>query len=180
MKTIPVSLLAAGFLWPTACLAESKFIPEKPVLENQTARRAPRKPFTEVWKETDVDANGSISAEEFAALPRIQKLPKGKHEPIFKRLDKDADGKLNHAELSDLGKRKPSFPIKRLWELDADKNEKISLEEFQSGSISKKLPPEKLITVFKKLDTDGDGVITKNDRPVLRQRTKPKLPNDPR
>ena len=55
--------------------------------------------------------------------------------------------------------------MKRLWELDIDKSGGVSLEEFKQGQIFKKLSPEKVAELFKRLDTDGDGVITPKDRP---------------
>jgi Ca2+-binding EF-hand superfamily protein len=105
---------------------------------------------------------------------------------MFKRLDKNSDARLSLEELSELGKRQPGFPMKRLWELDADKSESISFEEFKTGPISQKLPLEKQQEVFKKLDTDGDGLITKKDRPNPPKRpeekprpNRPKAPNEP-
>jgi hypothetical protein len=53
----------------------------------------------------------------------------------------------------------------RLWELDTDKSGGVSFEEFKGGRFFMKLPPEKQEAVFKRLDTDKDGVITPKDRP---------------
>ncbi len=165
MKTIPVFLLFVGMLLPAICLAESMDHPAKPIAEKKGAPRGPRKPFAETWKAADLNGDNRISIQEFPSLPRMQNLSEEKREAIFKRLDKNTDTQLSLEELSELGKRQPGFSMKRLWELDADKSESISFEEFKTGPISQKLPIEKQQEVFKKLDTDDDGLITKKDRP---------------
>jgi Ca2+-binding EF-hand superfamily protein len=165
MKTIPVFLLVAGMLFPATCLAESADTSDKPTAEKKGGPRGPRKPFAETWKAADLDGDNRISIQEFPSLPRMQNLSEEKREAIFKRLDKNTDTQLSLEELSELGKRQPGFSMKRLWELDADKSDSISFEEFKTGPISHKLPMEKQQEVFKKLDTDGDGFITKKDRP---------------
>jgi Ca2+-binding EF-hand superfamily protein len=55
--------------------------------------------------------------------------------------------------------------MKRFWELDKDKSGTISLDEFQEGEFFKKLPVEKRENIFKRLDTNSDGVISPQDRP---------------
>lgn len=132
----------------------------------------PRRPdhsFFEAWKAADSNRDGFISKEEFSLMPRIQNLPEEKRADLFSRFDKDADGKLSRDELGRMGKPSrdgnPDQPMKRLWELDADKSGGISFEEFKAGQLSKKLPAEKQQAVFSRLDTDGDGVITPKDRP---------------
>jgi Ca2+-binding EF-hand superfamily protein len=164
MKTISVSFLVTGMLWPTVCLAQDEPVKSPPKGET-TAHRAPPKPCEEAWKLADVDHDGFISKEEFSAIPRIQNLPEEKRETIFKRLDKDADGKLSSEELSRFGKPRDGPPIQRLWELDTDKSGGVSFEEFKAGQLFKKLPPEKREQVFRRLDTDGDGLITPQDKP---------------
>ena len=121
----------------------------------------------EAWKTADTDHDGFISKVEFDAMPRIQNLPEDKRENLFKRLDKDGDGKLSRDELGRFAKAHEGQgpPMKRLWELDTDKSGGISLEEFKAGELFKKLPPDKQEAVFHRLDSDGDGVITPKDRP---------------
>jgi Ca2+-binding EF-hand superfamily protein len=167
MKTIPVSFLVAGILLPAVCLAQTPAPPQEPPAGEKEPRRAPPRPFAEFWKSTDLDQDGFISKDEFAKIPRIQKLPEEKRDDVFKRLDKDADGKLSRDELERLGKPRDGQgpPLKRLWELDIDKSGGISLEEFKKGPMIMKLSPEKQLALFHRLDTDGDGVITPKDRP---------------
>lgn len=125
----------------------------------------PPHPFIDAWKRADADHDGFISETEFKAIPRVQNLPEEMRSNIFKRLDKDADGKLSRDELQHFGRSHDGQPMKRLWELDIDKSGGVSLEEFKEGQIMKKLPPEKLSELFNRLDTDGDGMITPKDRP---------------
>ena len=169
MKTIPVSLIIAGLLLPAVCMAQPekgpKGKPDGKMGENHGSPGAPG-PGMEAWK-ADTDHDGFISKAEFDAMPRIDKLPEDKRENLFKRFDKDGDGKLSRDELGRLGKPHDGQgqPMKRLWELDTDKSGGISSEEFKAGELFKKLPPDKQDAVFHRLDTDGDGVISPKDRP---------------
>ncbi|MES2920892.1 MAG: EF-hand domain-containing protein [Verrucomicrobiota bacterium] len=167
MKTIPVSFLVAGMLLPAVCLAQPPEPPKDPPSGEKGERRGPQRDFMEAWKLADTDHDGFISKAEFNAMPRIMNLPEEKRENLFKRLDKDADGKLSREELAPLNKPRDGQdkPMKRLWELDADKSGGISLAEFKAGQLFMKLPPEKQQEVFRRLDTDGDGVITPKDKP---------------
>ena len=164
MKTIPVSFLVAGMLLPVVCLAQTT----PPPAEEKGEPQAPLRPVMEAWKLADADKDGFISKPEFDAMPRIMNLPEEKRANIFKRLDKDADGKLSREELSRFGKPRDGQdpPLKRLWELDSDKSGGINFEEFKAGQLFKKLSPEKQQEVFHRLDTDGDGVLTPQDKPT--------------
>ena len=168
MKTIPVSLVIASLLLPALCLAE----PEKDKPGSPNDQKGPRHgspgPAMQPWKMADTDHDGVISKEEFDAMPRVQNLPDEKRTNLFKRLDKDGDGKLSREELGSIGKDREGpdgHRMQRLWELDTDKSGGISFEEFQLGEFFKKLSPEKQQAVFKRLDTNGDGVISPSDRP---------------
>lgn len=140
------------------------------------------------WKAADKDGDGSLSREEFEGIPRVQGLPEEKREGLFKRLDKDADGKLARGELGRIGgkPRDGKGPrMQRLWELDADQSGGVSFEEFKGGRIFSKLVPEKQQAVFRRLDTNGDGVISPSDKPEpppMRDggRAHPKRPDGPR
>lgn len=142
---------------------------KRPPGSEKGGQRKSDHPFFEAWKAVDSNRDGFISKEEFGLMPRIQNLPEEKRDHLFTRFDKDDDGKLSWGELGRIGKSprdgQADPPMKRLWELDADKSGGISLEEFKAGELSMKLPAEKQQAVFSRLDTDGDGVITPKDRP---------------
>lgn len=173
MKTIPVCLIVAGLALPTICLAEG---PARPRGEAPAEfSRKGGKPgggggerAAEFWKKGDKDQDGSLSLEEFGAMPRIENLPAEKQSSLFQRLDKNADGRLGRDELS-RGGRPPGGdggpPMMRLWELDLDKSGGVSLDEFKSGKFFKKLPPERRDALFARLDTNRDGTITPQDKP---------------
>lgn len=167
MKTIPVSSLLAGMLLPVVChaqVAPPEDGPRNPGRENMPGEHGPH-PFREAWSQADLDRDGKISKEEFKAIPRVRKLPEEKQDEIFMRLDKDSDGFVGQTEISGFGRSRDGRPMRRLWELDTDRSGGISLEEFKQGPFFKKLPAEKMIELFHRLDTNGDGLITPKDKP---------------
>jgi Ca2+-binding EF-hand superfamily protein len=165
MKTIPLSLIVAGMLAPLGALAQSPPAPPAPDAEN--TKRATSRRFLEAWLAADKNGDGFLSKEEFAMMPRIQRLAEEKRQHVFERLDKNGDGQLSRAELVCLGPRRddPRPPRQRLWELDTDQNGSITFEEFAVGEFFKKLPPARQEAVFRRLDADGDGLITHQDKP---------------
>lgn len=168
MKTIPVSLIVAGFLTPAMCVAQAEDGgPGGPPPRAGEGPHGGHRPFVEAWKAADKDADGFISREEFGLIPRIQGLPEEKRAGLFTRLDKDADGKLDRGELGRIGRPREGSGnrMPRLWELDVDKSGGVSFEEFKAGRVFQKLAPEKQQAVFHRLDTNGDGMITPKDNP---------------
>lgn len=169
MKTIPVSLIVAGLMIPVIVQAQPKDQgPGGPPPENQGERKGGKgRGFAEFWKAMDKDHDGFLSKEEFAVMPRIENLPEEKRDDLFKRFDKNGDGKLGRDEFpgNDRDNKRP--PFQRFWELDVDKSGGVSLEEFKASEFFKKLPPEKQEAVFKRLDSNGDGVITAQDKPEM-------------
>lgn len=178
MKTIPVSLVA-GLLLPIACLAEPEMQPNGKESGGKGNQR-PQGPFMEVWKAADSDQDGFLSKSEFEAMSRVGKIPEDKRKKLFSRLDKNSDEKLDRKELDRLGKPdgENGRPMKRLWELDSDQSGGINLKEFKNGELFKKLPLEKQEEVFKRLDTNGDGVVSPADRPEFPHKRGQKSPDD--
>jgi Ca2+-binding EF-hand superfamily protein len=167
MKTIPVSFMLGGMMAAAMTFAQTEGSHPGPPLADGGGKHGPPRVFVETWKAADKDHDGFLTKEEFDAMPRIQKLPDEKRLHLFQRLDKDNDGKLSREELGPMarphGEQGP--PMRRLWELDADKSGGINLEEFKAGPLFKKLPPERQDELFRRLDTNRDGMITPKDKP---------------
>ena len=167
MKTIPVSLIVAGLLIPVVSSAQTAGTAQGPAPGAGVDNPGPPRPFLEGWIAADANHDGFISTEEFGAMPRIQQLPDDKRQHLFERLDKDGDGKISREELGRMGKSHDGQtpPLQRLWELDVDKSGGINFEEFKAGQLFKKLPPDRQEQLFRRLDTNRDGLITPADKP---------------
>lgn len=164
MKTIPVSLIMAGILSPAITLAEEPARPPGPPPGEAGGRPSPPRPFVDAWQAADTNRDGFLSKDEFDAISRIQNLPEDKRVELFKRLDKDQDGKLAREELGRMGFQHGE-PMRRFWELDVNKSGGVSFEEFKAGPLFSKLPAERLEAVFHRLDSNGDGMISPKDKP---------------
>ena len=160
MKTTPLCFIFTGLV--------SVF----PVAMGQEANDAAPKRPGDHWKKVDANGDGLISRDEFAAMPRLSSLPEEKRHGLFDRLDKNGDGSLTRHELkpgnSEGGDRRPGMP--RIAELDTNADGAVSFEEFQAGQFSKRLDLEKQQRIFKRLDSNGDGKITPDDKPKMRPR----------
>lgn len=117
--------------------------------------------MAEMWKKADIDGDGFISPAEFAAMERIEKLPEEKQNEIFRRIDKNQDGRLAPDELA-RGRRGGMPPIEQF---DENKDGRISYEEFVKIPFVERLPEERRKEMFARMDRDKDGALTPKDRP---------------
>jgi len=164
MKTTPVCFIFTSLL-ACAPLAFAQKPVDGPMGDE---RQAPG----DGWKKFDQDGDGSISRAEFSQMPRLSKLADDKRQALFDRLDKNGDGSISRPELyvgsPDSDHRHPGPP--RLKELDKNSDGVISFEEFQASPMFQRLDPERQKRIFSRLDSNGDGKITPEDRPQMRPR----------
>ncbi len=128
------------------------------------SREEMRDKAAEAWKKADTNNDGMISRGEFDLMPRLQKLTEEKRNELFLRLDKNGDGMMDKEDMSKIRDQRKD-PMQRLWELDKDKSGGVSFEEFQQGRMSKRLDAERQKAIFDRLDENGDGVISPDDKP---------------
>jgi Ca2+-binding EF-hand superfamily protein len=179
MKTILAGGILAGAMVATA-MAEDDRRPERdrPNAENRDDRGRPTRPERpdrpdkppfdrqiEMFKRMDTNRDGRISKEEFFASPRLASLPEEKRQAIFSRLDTDGDGILGREEIRQMRHDAERRAKDEFRELDADKSGGLNFEEFSKGKFFGKLPEEKRRQIFARMDTDGSGEITADDRP---------------
>jgi Ca2+-binding EF-hand superfamily protein len=118
--------------------------------------------MAEMWKKADADGDGFISLAEFGTMERPRRLPEEKRAGIFKRLDKNGDGRLGPSEMP----KRPPGGMPPLAQVDADKNGRIVFEEFRNLDFVKRLPEPRQRAMFERMDHDGDGALTAKDRPA--------------
>jgi len=164
MKTLVLFGLCAGVV-VSSVQAEGR---ERKDPHTERGGKHERPPFGhrgDIFRKMDGDGDGNISKEEFFSGPRIEKLPVDKRETIFARLDADGDGILSREEVREMRKDAKNRAKREFRSLDKDKSGGLSFEEFSEGQFFAKLPEEKRRQIFNRMDTDGSGEITAEDRP---------------
>lgn len=112
-----------------------------------------------------------VAAASYIGSQLISKSEKEKLGSIFKKLDKNGDGKLSRDEILDgyeehFGKFLDEGELDQLFnDVDTDKSGFIDYSEFIVASMSSKknLSEEKLTAAFKMFDSDGSGTISKEE-----------------
>jgi Ca2+-binding EF-hand superfamily protein len=115
----------------------------------------------EIWKKADTDGDGFISTAEFAAMERPGRLPEEKRQEIFKRFDKNSDGRIG---MDEIPRQRPGG-MPPLEKADANKDGRIDFEEFKTLGFVARMPEDRQKGMFARMDTDGDGALTPKDRP---------------
>jgi Ca2+-binding EF-hand superfamily protein len=115
------------------------------------------------WLKTDTDGDGFISPDEFAAMERPKELAEEKRTKIFKRLDKNSDGKIGPREVP----KRNNIGVRALKEVDADKDGAVVFGEFQNLESVKPLPEERQQKMFARMDRNSDGSVSAADRPTI-------------
>ncbi len=119
----------------------------------------------EMFKRMDGDNDGNITKEEFFTAGRFEDLPEEKRAKLFSRLDRDGDGVVSREEIRGMRKDAEERARQEFSELDKDKDGGLDFEEFSGGNFFKKLPVGKRREIFTRMDANGDGRITPEDRP---------------
>lgn len=113
----------------------------------------------------DKDKDGVITSEEFFAGPRMVNVPEDQKEKIFSRIDTDGNGKITPEEIRKMRQESQEKHMREIRELDTDKSGGLSFEEMSKGRFFSQLPEEKRKQIFVRMDTNGDGQITPEDKP---------------
>ena len=116
--------------------------------DGNNARKPPS--IEQVFARLDANASGGISVDEV----------EGPLEGHFDQIDTDGNGEITGAELKASRAKRFERGIEmreRIKAADADGNEAISNNEANEAGL------DKLIEHFDKIDSDGDGEITKQE-----------------
>lgn len=122
-------------------------------------REHPGKRMNQMFERLDSDGDGSISAEEF-------KMPSDRPSPEM-RMDSNGDGVLTRDEVIAASEQRSAEVLERFDSLDID----------GSGTIDN---DERRLSLFNRMDADGDGALTKREVMKSRRGGKDRAQGGPR
>ncbi|MES2981361.1 MAG: EF-hand domain-containing protein [Verrucomicrobiota bacterium] len=119
----------------------------------------------DMFRMLDKNNDKVITSEEFFSGPRMGEMPQEQRDKLFARIDQDGDGKVTPEEIRKMRQESHEKHLREFRELDTDKSGGLSYEEMSLGKFFSQLPEEKRKQIFVRMDTNGDGQITPEDRP---------------
>ena len=111
------------------------------------------------FSKLDVDRDGTVNEEEFAANPRLELATAEQRAILFKRLDKDGDGVIKPDELRPPKGMRPGERPPWL------RNGPVTFEQFSQQPRVQRLSEEMRRKLFERLDQNEDGILSKRDIP---------------
>lgn len=145
--------------------------------EGKEGRRGPHLAEADkMFRLMDTDGDRNISKEEFFAAPRLERLPEEKKELLFDRLDGNGDGVIGRQEIFRMLNDAERKAVEGFRKLDANGSGGLDFEEFSQGKFFSKIPEQRRRLMFDRMDTDGSGEITAEDRPKGPPNKRPEKP----
>lgn len=115
-------------------------------------------------RHSDTDGNGEITFEEFKKSDRVAQMPLERKREIFAKMDRNKDGVLNDVDWK-ARRERGRGPRHSPENFDANKDGKISLEEFRKHPRHADASEERQTKQFQTMDKNKDGFLDKSERP---------------